>query len=155
MATMRTVEVGSHIAKISFGGAQIPVGFLASHRKKNHFICESNYGFIIRTDPGTKKKINAVCQCAIPRAAKKLKQVGVAGLEKLGDEWLAAEKIKIAEQEERCQREGYEAAPAAKCPYPEKTDQALAWEDGRSKKKAEGVEETVKESEHESEGSQG
>jgi hypothetical protein len=133
---MRTVEVGSHIAKISFGGAQIPLGFLASHRKKSHLICESNYGFVVLTQPGTKKKINMVCECVTPRAAKKLRQVGVAGFELLGEEWLAAEKIKIAEHEARCEREGFDAAPEVTCPYPAETDQALAWEEGRRKKRA-------------------
>lgn len=155
MATMRTVQVGSHIAKIPFGGANIPLGFLASHRKKSHAICQSNYGFVVRTEPGSDKKINMVCECVTPRAAKKLRQVGVAGFEKLGEEWLAAERIKISKVEERCRHEGYEAAPEAKCPYPTDTDQALAWEEGRSKKKGEGVEEPQKETEHESEGHQG
>ena len=137
MATTRTVQVGSHIAKIPFGGANIPLGFLASHRKKNHSICQSNYGFIVRTEPGSDKKINMVCGCVTPRAAKKLRQVGVAAFEQLGEEWLAAEKIKIAEHEERCRREGYEAAPDAVCPYPAETDQALAWGEGHRRKKAE------------------
>lgn len=137
MATTRTVQVGSHIAKIPFGGATIPLGFLASHRKKNHVICMSNYGFVVRTEPGSDKKINMVCECVTPRAVKKLRQVGVVGFEKLGEEWLAAEKIKIAEAEERCRQEGYAAALDAKCPYPADTDQELAWQEGRSKKKSE------------------
>ncbi len=134
---MMTVEVGSHIAKISFGGAQIPLGFLASHRKKNHNLCEGNFGFVTRSMPGHAKKINAVCDCVIPRAAKKLRQVGVAGFEKLGEDWLVLERAKIAESEKRCQREGYEADSEASCPYPAGTDQALAWGEGRAKKKAE------------------
>ena len=134
---MRTVEVGSHIAKISFGGANIPLGFLASHRKKSHLICQSNYGFVVRTQPGSDKKINMVCECVTPRAVKKLRQVGVAGFEKLGEEWLAAEKERIKEHEEQCRREGYDAAPGSKCPYPDDTDQALAWGEGKRKKAAE------------------
>ena len=132
-----TVEVGSHIAEISFGGAKIPLGFLVCHRKRNHQDCESNLGFIARFHPDSKRKINEVCVCVIPRALKKLRQVGVEGFELLGREWLAAEKIKIASHEARCRHEGYEAAPEASCPYPANSDQALAWKEGHQKKKSE------------------
>lgn len=134
MTTFKTVQVGSHIAEISFGGAKIPLGFLAAHRKKSHRDCERGGGFVIRSMPGHKGKINVVCECATTRAAQKLKQVGVQGFEILGSDWLAKEKIKIEESEAKCRDEGYHAAPDVACPYPEKTDQALAWQEGRDKK---------------------
>lgn len=91
----------------------------------------------MRSIPGETKKINVVCDCVTPRAAKKLRQVGVAGFEKLGEEWLVSEKIKIEAHEERCRQEGYAAPPDAVCPYPENTDQALAWGEGHRRKKDE------------------
>lgn len=134
MPTMKTVQVGSHIAEISFGGAKIPLGFLVSHRKKRHTACEPGGGFLIRVK-ANKEKIYTVCECVTPRAAKKLKQVGVAGFEQLAAVWLEAEKARIAEHEAQCRKEGYDAAEDATCPYQEKTDQAIAWEEGRAKKR--------------------
>ncbi len=73
-----TQTVGSHVALINFGGAQVPVGFIASFRKKNHFVCESGKGFTVVTVKG--ERTNHLCQCAVPRAAKKLREVGVKGM---------------------------------------------------------------------------
>lgn len=126
--SMRVVQVGSHTAEISFGGAKVPLGFLASHRKKNHGACQGGGGFLVRSV--WKGKTYVVCSCATDRAAKKLQLVKVAGFELLGSEWLVEERKKIALNEERCRREGREAGFSATCPYPDKTDQALAWKEG-------------------------
>jgi hypothetical protein len=133
---MKTVQVGSHIAEISFGGAKIPLGYLVSHRKKHHTACEPGGGFVVRVK-ANKEKIYTVCECVTPRAAKKLKQVGVAGFEQLAAAWLAVEKERIAAHEAQCRLEGYDAAEDEANPYEEKTDQAIAWAEGRAKKLAE------------------
>jgi hypothetical protein len=133
---MKTVQVGSHIAEISFGGAKIPLSFLVSHRKKHHTACEPGGGFVVRVK-ADKSKVYTVCECVTPRAVKKLKQVGVAGFEQLAAAWLAAEKLRIEEHEAQCRKEGYDAALDEICPYEEKTDQAIAWAEGRAKKLAE------------------
>lgn len=155
MPTFKTLQVGSHIAEISFGGAKIPLGFLAAHRKKSHLTCQSGGGFVIRSMPGHKEKVNVVCECATTRAAQRLKQVGVQGFEILANDWLAKEKIKIEESEAKCRHEGYHAAPDGECPYPEKTDQALAWQEGREKKLREEGSAAAVEEGHESQPKQG
>lgn len=135
MPQMKTVQVGSHTAEISFGGSKIPLGFLVSHRKKRHTTCEPGGGFVVRVK-ANKEKVYTVCECVIPRAAKKLKQVGVAGFEQLAAAWLAVEQARLAEHEAQCRKEGYDAAEDATCPYEAKTDQALAWNEGWAKKRA-------------------
>jgi len=130
-----TVHVGSHTSLINVGGAMIPIGFMASFRKKNHLQCESGRGFVVMMVKGNKS--NAVCPCAAGRAVKKFKQVGPEVFAKLGTEWLEAEKIRLAADEERCRKEGYEAAAEAKCPYPNLTDQFLAWQEGRARREEE------------------
>jgi hypothetical protein len=123
-----TQTVGSHVALINFGGAQVPVGFIASFRKKNHFLCESGKGFTIVTVKG--ERTNHLCQCAIPRAAKKLREVGVKGMEELGIEWKERAMVEVKASEMKCREEGKAAREGVTCPYQEKTDQQIAWQEG-------------------------
>lgn len=133
--SVKVVRVGSHIAEIGFGGTKIPLGFLTSFRKKNHS-CGGNHGFLVRKSP-SGDVVNVVCPCVVPRAHKRLKQVGQKAFEALGVTWLEEEKIKIKVDEEKCRKEGYEAARDDACPYPEKTDQFLAWVEGHQQREEE------------------
>lgn len=131
MSAHKTSVVGSHLGPINVAGENVPIGFLASHRKKHHLPCKATNGFIVmKTKAGP---VNHVCPCAVGRAIKKLRQVKMKAWLQLAGEWLEAEKARLAEDEKRCEQEGYEAPVDATCPYPEKTDQELWWNAGRAR----------------------
>lgn len=130
-----TVHVGSHTSPIDFGDIRIPIGFIASFRKKKHLDCESGNGFVVLEVKG--RKANAVCPCAAERAIKEFKRVGSKVFAERGAAWLEAEKVRLAADEERCRKEGYDAAPGAECPYPNLTDQFLAWREGQARREEE------------------
>lgn len=138
MATTTNQTVGSHITVIQFGPANIPIGFLASFRKKKHLMCEPGRGFVIQRVAGGERQ-NVVCDCAVFRARDRMTRVGTTAFEALGQEWLITEKQRLANNEAACREEGRQAAPGAECPYPEGTDQRLAWTEGRSGAKGQEV----------------
>lgn len=128
-------KVGSHVAKVDIGGARVPIGFLASFRKKKHSLCESGKGFVVFVIGESKQ--NRVCECATKRAIVKLRTLGVKGFEILSEQWLADEMERIKASEDLARHEGELASPSALCPYPENSDQALAWHEGHDRKKKE------------------
>ena len=131
MSDHKTVIASSHIGPINVGGIEVPIGFLASHRKKLHAPCKKGNGFVVmRTKAGL---VNHLCPCAVAKGIKKLKQIGGVAWAQLGKEWLDAEMARLALDEARCQQEGYDAAVDATNPYPEKTDQELWWRDGHAR----------------------
>jgi hypothetical protein len=131
LSTHEKVITSSHLGLINVGGIDVPIGFLASHRKKHHEPCKKYSGFIVLKVKG--ELVNHVCPCVVPQAIKKLKKVGRDEWSRLAGEWLALEKVRLAEDEKRCELEGYEAAADATCPYPDKTDQELWWRAGRAR----------------------
>ena len=133
MSTNTTQNVGSHVAEIDFYGARVPIGFLGTFRKKKHPPCAALGGFVVANHLGGKKA-NVLCHCAIAQAQKKLRQVKRSGFEQLGRDWREAAMKAVEEAEALCREEGKAAAGAGKLetdnPYPENSDQNLAWRDG-------------------------
>lgn len=130
MPNMVTTKVGSHVDLIQFApDVSIPIGFLASMRKKHHSPCAKGGGFVEKPIPG-HGMAKVVCMCAVNRAQKKMKQVGVSHFVTLGQEWRDRELERVAASEAACEEEGSQAAEGAENPYPAMTDQHLAWRKG-------------------------
>jgi len=81
---------------VSFHGTEVPIGFIAFHRKERHLDCMSGHGFVTTTFPGAKKSTKAPCVCAVARAERKLKEIGKEAFEREGAEWLAKAQASIA-----------------------------------------------------------
>ena len=75
-----------------------------------------------------------ICGCGTTRATRKLKEVGSEEFLKLAEEWLVQAREQVKNDEARCREEGRCLLPGDQCPYPEHSDQNLAWMEGRSDK---------------------
>lgn len=84
--TLPTIRVEGALSKVSFHGASVAIGFVASHRKPKHLDCESGRGFLTMIEPGGKRLL-VTCPCAERLAKKRLVAVGFAEFERLGAEW--------------------------------------------------------------------
>lgn len=138
MVTTATQQVGSHIAVVQFGASQVPIGFLASFRKRNHLSCETGRGFLTRIT-SKEGRSQMVCGCAVTRAMARLKKDGVVAFEDASQKWLVDERRRLQAHEAACHEEGKKAGVEAKCPYPTGTDQHFAWMAGQEEARATAV----------------
>ena len=128
-ATLRTHSAQSVLGQIQFApGVMVPVGFLASHRKRNHLDCESGNGFQTTILPGGKRQV--LCHCATERAMKKLKQVGGSAFAQLGGVWLVQTRSDLKKETSQAHLEGLRAKEGTANPYPKGSDLFSSWEEG-------------------------
>ena len=94
MTEFTTQVVDSLSDTIVFLGLNIPVGFLASFRKRSHSECQSGKGFKVIMSAG--RRSNQLCFCAINRALQNFRDIGSENFKKHASEWLQKYKIETA-----------------------------------------------------------
>lgn len=94
MTEFSTQVVDSLTDTVVFIGLNIPVGFLASFRKKNHSECAGGGGFKPFISAG--RRSNQLCFCAVNRAVKNFRDIGSENFKKHASEWLQKHKAEAA-----------------------------------------------------------